>query len=145
MALDPSGGRLPQTYGRSDLRPQTPGPANLADILERVLDKGIVIAGDIQINLLEIELLTIKIRLLVASVDRAREMGINWWESDPTLSVAPEEDDDEKRSLRERVDRLERLLVAAAGDTDSETQTETRSDVQTETQTRSRGGNAKRR
>jgi hypothetical protein len=142
MALDPSGGRLPQTYGRSDLRPQTPGPANLADILERVLDKGIVIAGDIQINLLDIELLTIKIRLLVASVDRAREMGINWWESDPTLSVDADEDD-EKRSLRERVDRLERMLGSGAADT--ETKTETRSEVQTETETRSRGGNAKRR
>ena len=58
---------------------------NLADILERVLDKGIVIAGDIQINLLDIELLTIKLRLLVASVDKAREMGIDWWESDPSL------------------------------------------------------------
>jgi hypothetical protein len=142
MALDPSGDRLPQTYGRSDLRPQTPGPANLADILERVLDKGIVIAGDIQINLLDIELLTIKIRLLVASVDRAREMGINWWESDPTLSVDADEDD-EKRSLRERVDRLERMLGSGAADT--ETKTETRSEVQTETETRSRGGNAKRR
>jgi hypothetical protein len=142
MALDPSGGRLPQTYGRSDLRPQTPGPANLADILERVLDKGIVIAGDIQINLLDIELLTIKIRLLVASVDRAREMGINWWEADPTLSVDPN-GDDEKRSLRERVDRLERMLGSGAADT--ETKTETRSEVQTETETRSRGGNAKRR
>ena len=142
MALDPSGGRVPQTYGRSDLRPQTPGPANLADILERVLDKGIVIAGDIQINLLDIELLTIKIRLLVASVDRAREMGINWWESDPTLSVDADEDD-EKRSLRERVDRLERMLGSGAADTD--TKTETRSEVQTETETRSRGGNAKRR
>src|SRR5205085_7114269 len=62
--------------------------ASLADILERVLDKGIVIAGDIQINLLDIELLTIKLRLLVASVDRAREMGIDWWESDPMLSSA---------------------------------------------------------
>jgi hypothetical protein len=142
MALDPSGGRVPQTYGRSDLRPQTPGPANLADILERVLDKGIVIAGDIQINLLDIELLTIKIRLLVASVDRAREMGINWWEADPTLSVDPD-GDDEKRSLRERVDRLERMLGSGAVDTD--TKTETRSEVQTETETRSRGGNAKRR
>nr|WP_137815568.1 gas vesicle protein [Gandjariella thermophila] len=60
--------------------------ANLADILERVLDKGIVIAGDIKINLLDIELLTIKLRLLVASVDRAREMGIDWWEHDPSLS-----------------------------------------------------------
>jgi hypothetical protein len=60
--------------------------ANLADILERVLDKGIVIAGDIQINLLDIELLTIKLRLLVASVDKAKEMGIDWWEHDPSLS-----------------------------------------------------------
>ena len=61
---------------------------NLADILERVLDKGIVIAGDIQINLLDIELLTIKLRLLIASVDKASEMGINWWEGDPSLPVA---------------------------------------------------------
>ena len=65
-------------------RPSEPG--NLADILERVLDKGIVIAGDIQINLLDIELLTIKLRLLIASVDRAREMGINWWEGDSSAS-----------------------------------------------------------
>jgi hypothetical protein len=143
MALDPSGGRLPQTYGRSDLRPQTPGPSNLADILERVLDKGIVIAGDIQLNLLDIELITIKIRLLIASVDRAREMGINWWESDPTLTVNADDDDDEKRSLRERVDRLERLLVSGNGDT--ETEVETRHETKTETQTKSRGGNAKRR
>ncbi|UUU31671.1 gas vesicle protein [Streptomyces sp. CA-210063] len=60
--------------------------ANLADILERVLDKGIVIVGDIKINLLDIELLTIKLRLLVASVDKAKEMGIDWWEHDPALS-----------------------------------------------------------
>ena len=59
---------------------------NLADILERVLDKGIVIAGDIQIRIADIELLTIKIRLLVASVDKAMEMGINWWQQDPYLS-----------------------------------------------------------
>src|ERR1700742_2293374 len=62
------------------------GGTDLADILERGLDKGIVIAGDIQINLLDIELLTIKLRLVVASVDRAKEMGIDWWERDPTLS-----------------------------------------------------------
>src|SRR5881396_531005 len=60
-------------------------PAQLADVLERVLDKGIVIAGDIQINLLDIELLTVKIRLLIASADKAREMGIDWWEGDPFL------------------------------------------------------------
>ena len=67
---------------------RTPAPSgqNLADILERVLDKGVVIVGDIQVRLLDIELLTIKIRLMVASVDRAREMGINWWEGDPFVS-----------------------------------------------------------
>jgi Gas vesicle protein len=61
---------------------------SLADILERVLDKGIVIAGDIQINLLDIELLTIKLRLIVASIDKAKEIGIDWWESDPALNRA---------------------------------------------------------
>ncbi|MBV8430912.1 MAG: gas vesicle protein [Solirubrobacterales bacterium] len=82
-------------------------PANLADILERVLDKGIVIAGDIQINLLDIELLTIKLRLLVASVDRAREMGINWWETDSSLSSDARALEKENRSLQERLERLE--------------------------------------
>ncbi len=63
-----------------------PEPSNLADVLERVLDKGIVIAGDIRVNLVDIELLTIRLRLVVASVDRARELGIDWWEHDPMLS-----------------------------------------------------------
>src|SRR3989440_12295961 len=95
------------------------GPANLADILERVLDKGIVIAGDIQINLLDIELLTIKLRLLVCSVDRAQEMGINWWQSDPNLSSDAKRLEGENRELLERVERLERSLESArteAGD-----------------------------
>jgi hypothetical protein len=95
---------------------------NLADILERVLDKGIVIAGDIQINLLDIELLTIKLRLLIASVDRAREMGINWWESDPSLQSVDSDDDrfeQENRRLRERLDRLERQLGVAEGSKES--------------------------
>src|SRR5579862_2778328 len=90
--------------------PASAGPANLADILERVLDKGIVIAGDVQINLLDIELLTIKLRLLVASVDRAREMGINWWEADPALSVGAGQLELENRELRERLERLEARL-----------------------------------
>src|SRR5437016_10549927 len=88
-----------------------PAPSNLADILERVLDKGIVIAGDIQINLLDIELLTIKLRLLIASVDRAREMGINWWENDSWLSLDGDQMERENRELRDRVERLERLLT----------------------------------
>jgi hypothetical protein len=75
---------LTRPYGSSLAAP--PQPANLADILERVLDKGIVIAGDIRVNLLDIELLTIRIRLLVTSVDKAQEMGIDWWRRDPMLS-----------------------------------------------------------
>jgi len=82
----------------------------LADVLERVLDKGIVIAGDIQINLLDVELLTIKLRLLVASVDRAKEMGIDWWESEPSLSNRSRELEDENGRLHERLSRLEERL-----------------------------------
>jgi hypothetical protein len=77
------------------------GPAQLADVLERVLDKGIVIAGDIQINLLDIELLTVRLRLLIASADKAREMGIDWWEGDPFLGRGG------RRSLEQRLERLE--------------------------------------
>ena len=98
------------TFSQAPLQSRSggyPAPANLADILERVLDKGIVIAGDIQINLLDIELLTIKLRLLVASVDRAREMGINWWETDSSLSSDARALEKENRSLQERLERLE--------------------------------------
>jgi hypothetical protein len=78
-------------------------PANLGDILERVLDRGIVIAGDIRVNLLDIELLTIKLRLIVASVDTAKEMGIDWWERDPWLTGKNQELLEENRSLRDRL------------------------------------------
>ncbi|GGX72199.1 gas vesicle protein [Streptomyces minutiscleroticus] len=95
-------GRLPESYGQE-------GGANLADILERVLDKGVVIAGDIRINLLDIELLTIKLRLVVASVDKAKEMGIDWWESDPALSsrASDKELARENAQLRARLAELE--------------------------------------
>ncbi|MFC8539031.1 gas vesicle protein [Streptomyces sp. NPDC057249] len=83
---DSLAGRLPAPPRGSSPAYGQGSSANLADILERVLDKGVVIAGDIQINLLDIELLTIKLRLLVASVDKAKEMGIDWWEHDPSLS-----------------------------------------------------------
>ncbi len=84
-----------------------PQPANLADILERVLDKGIIIAGDIRVNLLDIELLTIKIRLLIASVDKAQEMGIDWWRNDPMLSSKEEGLTEENRRLQARIEELE--------------------------------------
>ena len=102
-------GGLPLPSSRA--RPPEPrqDSTNLADILERVLDKGIVIAGDIRVNLLDIELLTIKIRLLVASVDKAKEIGIDWWEHDPTLSSGAGRGDlaEENRLLRARVEELE--------------------------------------
>jgi Gas vesicle protein len=67
-------------------QPRTLQTTNVADLLERVLDKGVVIVGDIRINLVDVELLTIKIRLLIASVDKAKAIGINWWEGDAFLS-----------------------------------------------------------
>ncbi|GLW04359.1 hypothetical protein Slala05_79890 [Streptomyces lavendulae subsp. lavendulae] len=104
--------RAPMPYGQSST-------SSLADILERVLDKGIVIAGDIRINLLDIELLTIKLRILIASVDKAKEMGIDWWEHDPSLSSrhtgSPLEQ--ENRRLRAELDALRgRLEPGAYGD-----------------------------
>ncbi|MFC4003140.1 gas vesicle protein [Prauserella oleivorans] len=84
---------------------------NLGDILERVLDKGLVIAGDIQVNLLDIELLTIKLRLVVASLETAKEVGINWWENDPWLTGKGDgkhQLERENRELRQRIEELER-------------------------------------
>jgi gas vesicle protein GvpA/GvpJ/GvpM family len=154
MALDPSRGRQPQRVYGDALHPQT-APSNLADILERVLDKGIVIAGDIQLNLLDIELITIKIRLLVASVDRAREMGINWWESDPTLSVMPHEEkvsfraeferDGDREELEARIERLERLLESGSGGGKRETSKRASRPASARRATGSRGGNAQKR
>lgn len=87
---------------------------SLADILERVLDKGVVIAGDVVVNLLDIELLTLKVRLLIASADTARSMGIDWWMNDPFYSSHGAELERENKELRERLDRLERMLPSAA-------------------------------
>lgn len=88
--------------------------STLADILERVLDKGIVIAGDITISIADIDLLKIKVRLLIASVDKAMEMGINWWESDPYLSSRAKKLEEENLLLQERLDRLEAKVGAIA-------------------------------
>jgi len=90
--------------------------SSLVDILERILDKGVVIAGDIRIKLLDVELLTIQIRLLLASVDKAKEMGIDWWEGNPFLSSLANKREEEKKiaerdaeieALRMRVKQLE--------------------------------------
>lgn len=90
--------------------------STLADILERVLDKGIVIAGDISVSVASTELLHIRIRLLISSVDKAREMGINWWENDPYLSNKTQNLLEENKQLQERLQSLEaemRSLKAA--------------------------------
>ena len=90
--------------------------ANLADVLERILDKGIVIAGDIRIKLVDVELLTINLRLLIASVDKAREMGIDWWSQTSFLSSKARAGlpagaagglQSEIQELRQRLERLE--------------------------------------
>ncbi len=106
------------TRGYSPARESTssgPASANLADILERVLDKGIIIAGDIQVNLLDIELLTIRIRLLVVSVDKAEEMGIDWWRHDAGLTSSKRELEAENQQLRERLDELESASSSGSG------------------------------
>jgi hypothetical protein len=107
--MSESAGRIPASrpYSPTPTPAGSPGPATLADILERVLDKGIIIAGDIRVNLLDIELLTIKLRLLVVSVDKAAEMGIDWWRHDPMLSVKERGLEEENQMLRERLAELE--------------------------------------
>jgi hypothetical protein len=101
------------------------GGSSLADILERILDKGIVVAGDISVSLVGVELLTVRIRLVVASVDRAlemgirwweSEMGIRWWESDGALTGGPGgRPPAETAALLDRVARLEHALAEATG------------------------------
>jgi hypothetical protein len=101
---------------------------DLADILERVLDKGIVVAGDIAINLLDIELLTIKLRLLIASADTARKMGIDWWENDPFLtsksgdgrSRGQLDSESSRPQLEERLERIETALQSLSSNREQE-------------------------
>jgi hypothetical protein len=100
---------MTSTYGPQIVHPTH--STNLAEILERILDKGIVVAGDITISIADIDLLKIKIRLLVASVDKAKEMGIDWWEHDPALSSKARELEQRNDHLRGRVEELETVLA----------------------------------
>lgn len=88
-----------------------PQATNLLEVLEKVLDKGVVIAGDIKISLADVDLLTIKIRLLVASVDKAKEIGMDWWEKDPYFSSKGKIEDKETTMLEERIQKLEQLAA----------------------------------
>ncbi len=91
--------------------------ATLADVLERILDKGVVIAGDIKIKLVDIELLTIQIRLMIASVDKAREMGMDWWMTNSHFNSRANtaETESEMAKLKERIEGLEARLAQAPG------------------------------
>jgi hypothetical protein len=86
----------------------------LVDVLDRVLDKGLVIAGDIRVSLAEVELLTIRIRLLVCSIDKAEQIGLDWWRHDPNLSVAAHQLSVENETLRQRIRQLEDKVSALA-------------------------------
>jgi hypothetical protein len=84
----------------------------LVDVLDRVLDKGLVVAGDIRVSLAEVELLTIRIRLLVCSIDKAEQIGLDWWRNDPNLSVAARRLSLENESLRQEVRTLHEKVTA---------------------------------
>lgn len=88
---------------------------NLADLLERILDKGVVISGDIRINLVDVELLTIQIRLVICSVDRAKEMGMDWWRNDAHFQgpSAAKLDESANSELNARLERIESALETA--------------------------------
>jgi gas vesicle protein GvpA/GvpJ/GvpM family len=97
----------------------TARPPGLVDVLDRILDKGLVIAGDIKVSLANVELLTLQIRLLVCSIDKAEQIGLNWWRYDTNLTTRAERAEAENVELRERLSELEqeiRKLGAAARD-----------------------------
>ncbi len=103
--------RVPASTKDSDRAIQTSTMGStLADVLERVLDKGIVIAGDVSVSVANTELLNIRIRLLISSVDKAREIGINWWENNPHFSAQTQNLLEANRLLQERVESLEAEL-----------------------------------
>ena len=86
----------------------------LVDVLDRILDKGLVVAGDIKISLANVELLTLQIRLLVCSIDKAEQIGLNWWKYDRNLSATSQASEIENRELRQKVLELEKELKALA-------------------------------
>jgi gas vesicle protein GvpA/GvpJ/GvpM family len=98
----------------SSIEPTYRRSTGLVDVLDRVLDKGLVIAGDIRVSLAEVELLTIRIRLLVCSIDKAEQIGLDWWRQDPNLSMAARRLSIENDALREQVRALEERVAALA-------------------------------
>ena len=94
-----------ESHGRS---------TGLVEVLDRILDKGLVVAGDIKVSLAEVELLTIRIRLLVCSIDKAEQIGLDWWRYDHHLSPGKQQLSAENEELRKQVRALERQLAATS-------------------------------
>ena len=106
----------------------TARPPGLVDVLDRILDKGLVIAGDIKVSLANVELLTLQIRLLVCSIDKAEQIGLNWWRYDTNLTTRAERAEAENVELRERLSELEQEIrkLGAANTRTEVTRTETK-------------------
>jgi hypothetical protein len=113
---------LPSFEGAAMTRDNAPGgiqsslqSTNLADLLERLLDKGVVIAGDIKIKLVEVELLTIQVRLVICSVDKAREMGLDWWLNNPAFMSGEKSTElsDSLGNIEKRLSRMESAITAS--------------------------------
>ena len=106
----------------------TSRPPGLVDVLDRILDKGLVIAGDIKVSLANVELLTLQIRLLICSIDKAEQIGLNWWRYDTNLTTRAERAEAENVELRERLLELEREVrqLNAGGASRRETKTSKR-------------------
>jgi hypothetical protein len=94
----------------SELQPGRSHSSGLVDVLDRVLDKGLVIAGDIKVSLAEVELLTIRVRLIICSIDKAQQIGLDWWRYDQHLAPGRQQGELEKEQLREQVRLLERKV-----------------------------------
>jgi hypothetical protein len=111
----------------------TARPPGLVDVLDRILDKGLVIAGDIKVSLANVELLTLQIRLLVCSIDKAEQIGLNWWRYDTNLTTRAERAEAENVELRERLGELEREIkkLSAASVEPNEDSSPARSKVKT--------------
>lgn len=117
----------------------TARPPGLVDVLDRILDKGLVIAGDIKVSLANVELLTLQIRLLVCSIDKAEQIGLNWWRYDTNLTKRAERAEGENQELRARLAELEREVkrLTAPGTTSSSARAVTSAG-------RKRGGSSKK-
>lgn len=107
----------------------------LVDVLDRVLDKGLVVAGDIRVSLAEVELLTIRVRLIVCSIDKAEQIGLDWWRRETYLtSEARRKELSEKKELQEQIQQLEQKLAALETDSDRSEGRRRRSDDNGETE-----------